>query len=86
MGEVVSLEEFRKSKEVEELDEMQSILQDIIDSYPDTYGTTGYHPGWYIHAQSVGGSSDMNSQHDVRGMSLAELLRACIRKLMCGKI
>ena len=85
MGEVVSLEEFRKNKDEEEIEEMRSLLDDILGDTVDTDGVIGYYPDWYVHA-TMGPSSDMNSQHDVREMSWSDLLRACIRRLSRGKI
>ena len=85
MGEVVSLEEFRKTKDEEEIAEMRSLLDDILGDTVDTDGVIGYYPDWYVHA-TMTSSSDMNSQHDVREMSWSELLHACIRRLSRGKI
>ena len=85
MGEVVSLEGFRKIKEEAELDEMRSLLDDIMANTVDSDGVIGYYPDWYVHA-TMSSSSDMNSQHDVRNMSWSDLLRACIRRLTYGKI
>lgn len=85
MGEVVSLEGFRKIKEEAELEEMRSLLDDIMANTVDSDGVIGYYPDWYVHA-TMSSSSDMNSQHDVRNMSWSGLLRACIRRLTYGKI
>jgi hypothetical protein len=86
MGEIVSLEEFRKTKAEEEIEEMRSQLDDILGDADDNDGVIGYYPDWYVHATMDCSSSDMNSQHDVREMSWSELLHACIRRLTCGKM
>ena len=86
MGEVVSLEEFRKTKDEDEIEEMRRQLDDILGDTVDTDGVIGYYPDWYVHATMDCSAADMNSQHDVRDMSWSELLRACIRRLTCGKM
>ena len=86
MGEVVSLEEFRKTKDEDEIEEMRRQLDDILGDTVDTDGVIGYYPDWYVHATMDCSSSDMDSQFDVRDMPWSELLRACIRRLSRGKI